>query len=79
MNIFHRYDTDGNGTLDPQEFRNCLNETGVLGRPLSAQEVQGIMVGMDENDNGKIEYEEFINFMLEILEYYYREQRMEAM
>merc|ERR1711918_7187 len=34
MQVFEVYDKDSNGSLDPQEFRNCLNETGLLGRPL---------------------------------------------
>jgi len=77
VQVFQSYDADGNGTLDPTEFRNCLNETGVLGRPLDAKEIQSIMVGIDENDDGKVDYEEFINFALEILDYYYRESRIE--
>jgi len=77
--VFQGYDADGNGTLDPNEFRKCLNETQILGRPLAANEVQAIMVGIDENDDGRVDYEEFINFMLEIMDYYYREQRMAEM
>lgn len=77
--VFQGYDADGNGHLDPGEFRKCLNETQILGRPLDPKEVQSIMVGIDENEDGRIDYEEFINFMLEIMEYYYREQRMSEM
>ena len=77
--VFQGYDADGNGHLDPMEFRKCLNETQILGRPLDPKEVQSIMVGIDENEDGRIDYEEFINFMLEIMEYYYREQRMSEM
>jgi len=77
--VFQGYDADGNGHLDPSEFRKCLNETQILGRPLDPKEVQSIMVGIDENEDGRIDYEEFISFMLEIMEYYYREQRMAEM
>jgi len=79
MAIFAAYDADGNGTLDPQEFKNCLNETGLLGRPLNNKEVQTVMLGIDENDDGKVDYEEFLNFTLEILNYYYQEERMGGM
>jgi len=79
MAIFAAYDADGNGTLDPQEFKNCLNETGLLGRPLNNKEVQTVMLGIDENDDGKVDYEEFLNFTLEILNYYYQEERMGEM
>jgi len=79
MQLFAQFDSDGNGTLDPTEFRNCLNEAGLLGRPLDPKEVHTVMLGIDENDDGKVDYEEFLNFTLEILDYYYRESRMEAM
>jgi len=79
MMLFATYDADNNGTLDPSEFKKCLNETGLLGRPLNAKEVQAVMLGIDENDDGRIDYEEFVNFTLEILDYYYSEQRMESM
>jgi len=77
--VFTAYDKDKNGTLDPQEFRDCLNQTGVLGRALDAKEVNVVMMGIDEDDDGKVNYEEFINFALEILDYYYREQRLADM
>merc|ERR1711918_253450 len=75
MSVFSQYDGDQNGTLDPAEFKACLNETGVLGRALDAKEVQSIMLSIDENDDGKVDYEEFINFAIEILDYYWRESR----
>merc|ERR1711988_256568 len=74
--VFQTFDADGNGSLDPEEFRNCLNETGVLGRALEQKEVQTIMLGIDENDDGKVDYEEFLNFALEILQYYYDQEQL---
>merc|ERR1711959_196950 len=79
MALFAAYDADGNGTLDPTEFKNCLNETGLLGRPLNSKEVQTVMLGIDENDDGRVDYEEFLSFTLEILNYYYNEERMQSM
>jgi len=76
VQVFQNYDGNQDGTLDPGEFKTCLNETGVLGRPLDTKEIQSILLSVDENDDGKIDYEEFINFALEILDYYYREQRL---
>merc|ERR1711998_358393 len=55
-----------------------LNETGVLGRALDAKEVQSIMLSIDENDDGKVDYEEFVAFALEILDYYWREQQLNS-
>jgi len=79
VQIFEHYDKDANGTLDPAEFKQCLSETGLLGRPLDAKEVASVMMGIDENDDGKVDYNEFITFALEVLNYYYREQRIAQM
>merc|ERR1711988_1353000 len=76
MAIFAAFDADGNGTLDPGEFKKCLNETGLLGRPLNNNEVQTVMLGIDENDDGRVDYEEFLNYTLDVLNYYYKEERM---
>merc|ERR1711988_567528 len=78
MQVFQQYDQNQDGTLDPAEFKTCLNETGVLGRPLDAKEVQSIMLSIDENDDGKVDYEEFVHFALEILDYYYREDQLNS-
>jgi len=78
LQVFNKYDTDKNETLDADEFRACLNATQILGRQLKEQEVQMIMVATDENDDGRIDYGEFMNFCLEILNYYYREQTLQG-
>lgn len=77
--LFGQYDADGNGTLDVQEFRQCLNDTKILGRPLEPKEVLTVVMGIDENDDNRVDYEEFTTFILDILEYYYNEKRMEEM
>merc|ERR1712216_976025 len=79
MQVFTSYDTDGNLSLDPEEFKNCMNETNILGRPLDAKEVHTVMLGIDENDDGKVDYQEFVKFALEVLAYYYNEQRMDEL
>merc|ERR1711907_226733 len=76
--VFNKFDADKSGTLDPEEFRNCLNATEILGRPLDAKEVQTIMMGVDENDDGRIDFNEFVPFCVELLEYYYTEQQIAA-
>eukprot|EP00657_Telonema_sp_P-1_P011755 TRINITY_DN726_c0_g1_i2.p1 TRINITY_DN726_c0_g1~~TRINITY_DN726_c0_g1_i2.p1 ORF type:complete len:230 (+),score=110.61 TRINITY_DN726_c0_g1_i2:102-791(+) len=35
MAAFHEFDADRNGTLDKEEFQECLKSTDLLGRPLS--------------------------------------------
>jgi len=79
MQVFTSYDTDGNLSLDPEEFKNCMNETNILGRPLDAKEVHTVMLGIDENDDGKVDYQEFVKFALEVLAYYYNEQRLDEL
>lgn len=74
--LFVAYDVDGNGTLDETEFRKCMNETGVMGRPLDAKEVQAVMMSVDADDDNKVSYGEFLNFALDILNYYYTQQRL---
>merc|ERR1712159_441988 len=69
--VFKTYDVDGNNTLDKDEFKNCLNQTGLLGKTLEEKEMNHIMMGVDENEDGRIDYNEFVNFVIEVLQYYY--------
>jgi len=55
--IFTNADTDGNGTLDPQEFVQAL-KSPELG--FSNAEIDSIMDQVDENGDGVIEYAEFV-------------------
>merc|ERR1711871_161698 len=75
--VFTSYDADQNGTLDPAEFKQCLNDTGILGRPLNPQEVQAIMLALDENEDGRVDYNEFMDFALKVLNYYYTQGRLD--
>jgi len=76
MRTFQAYDADGNGTLDVSEFQQCLNETGIMGRALYEKEIKTIMNGIDENEDGRVDYEEFANFCIEVLTFYYNEERI---
>ena len=53
---FQAFDRDGDGTIDPQEFRTGLNQ---LGLRLSNQQIEDTIRMMDPSGRGKIEYREF--------------------
>jgi hypothetical protein len=75
---FQQFDTDGNGTLDPTEFKNCINQTELLGRPLEQNEINAIIASVDENEDGKISYAEFMNLVLEVMQYFWEEENYAA-
>ena len=55
--MFEKHDVDGNGVLDRTEFRKCLSETE-LG--LERRDIQALMALADANEDGGVDYEEFI-------------------
>lgn len=64
MDMFLRYDTDESGYLDRKEFKQLM-QSAELG--LSKKEVRRIMSEADENDDGVLEYREFVPVMVEIV------------
>lgn len=56
--IFRKMDTDLSGKLSAQEFRHGIRD---LGLGLTSKEIDQIMVRVDSNHDGTIEYQEFIN------------------
>jgi len=66
--LFAEHDVDGNGALDHKEFRSLL-ESAALG--LSAKEVKRIMAEADENEDGRIEYAEFIPIAIDLVQAMY--------
>ena len=59
------FDEDKNGYLDRREFKECL-QSAQLG--LSPQEIMHIMAEVDENDDGVVEYNEFMPLAVELLQ-----------
>jgi hypothetical protein len=55
-NIFDEIDTDGNGTLDPEEFRAGLDKYGM---DMSDTEVSDLYRLLDANGDGVLTLEEF--------------------
>ena len=54
--VFNEFDSDGNGFITRVEFRNALRK---LNLGLTAREIDKIMLRIDTNQDGKIDYKEF--------------------
>eukprot|EP00658_Telonema_sp_P-2_P082079 TRINITY_DN858_c0_g1_i4.p1 TRINITY_DN858_c0_g1~~TRINITY_DN858_c0_g1_i4.p1 ORF type:complete len:166 (-),score=40.69 TRINITY_DN858_c0_g1_i4:156-653(-) len=55
--IFDKYDTDGDGTLDAEEFKfMCMD----LGHDLSEDEQRYALLKLDTSGTGRVSYDDFI-------------------
>ena len=57
---FCYFDKDGNGTISKEELRECLESDDFL---LNDEEINKLIAGVDINDDGEIDYLEFITMM----------------
>lgn len=57
---FKAMDTDGNGTIDAQEFKAALLQNG---EHVTDEDVNVIIASIDKNGDGVIQLSEFIEFM----------------
>jgi len=57
--IFDMYDTDKNGKLDPKEFKYLLESLGIMG----IEEQEALKMLADENNDGLVSREEFLNWV----------------
>ena len=55
---FEKYDTDGSGSISVDEMKIVFEER--TGRKLNMKEVKAMLKEMDEDDDGMINYEEFL-------------------
>jgi len=74
MATFAEFDSDQNGTLDHSEFQECLMKTELMGRPLEEKEYRAIWAAVDEDNDGRISYEEFLNMVLDVMQYFWLEE-----
>ncbi|QDZ23340.1 hypothetical protein HOP50_10g58780 [Chloropicon primus] len=72
--IFLSADKDGNGYLDRKEFQDVLRSTDLN---LSKRDYRKIMIECDENDDGCIEYNEFVPFMVQVLQAFKAKDELE--
>ncbi|KAL9709517.1 Calmodulin [Leucoagaricus gongylophorus] len=57
---FQAFDTDGDGTISPQEITSFLRD---FGKSLTHAQLDGIMKELDANNNGLIDFDEFVSLM----------------
>ncbi|KAA0169840.1 hypothetical protein FNF27_06863 [Cafeteria roenbergensis] len=62
--MFNRADADGSGKLSRTEFQTALRESG-LG--LTRQEINVLLAEVDEDEDGEIDYEEFLPVCFNVL------------
>ena len=58
---FEQYDTDGSGSITWDEMKEVFEER--LGRKMDVKEVKQMMAETDENDDGMVDYNEFLTLM----------------
>lgn len=66
LDLFRRADADGNGYLDHGEFKAVLQSVAEELR-LSHGEIRSIMAEADTNEDGVIEYEEFVPLAMDVV------------
>jgi len=54
--VFEMFDADAGGTIDKEEFRNCIDELCI---PMDDGELDATMKDVDGDDSGEVEFEEF--------------------
>uniref|UniRef100_A0A6U5AYY7 EF-hand domain-containing protein n=2 Tax=Hemiselmis TaxID=77924 RepID=A0A6U5AYY7_HEMAN len=54
---FNVFDSDGSGSIDASELGSCLR---ALGQNMSDQELEDLIISVDEDRSGSIEFEEFL-------------------
>ena len=62
--VFQIFDTDGNGTICEQELGIVLR---ALGQSPTDEEVKELLGEADQNENGVIEFNEFLMIMITLM------------
>lgn len=57
---FIYFDGDRNGTISKDELRECLKSEDFT---MTDEDIDNLIKGVDTNNDGNIDYEEFINMM----------------
>jgi Ca2+-binding EF-hand superfamily protein len=76
QDLFHKYDSDGNGYLDPKEFKALMTDLQQR-MDFPVDEVYRFLSEADQNADGMIEYEEFIPLALQIIQGMYAKKRFQ--
>lgn len=59
LEIFQKYDSDGDGVINRKEFMNCLQKLG-----LGEDCLKTFLLSVDKDGDGVVEYEEFCNWAM---------------
>jgi len=76
QDLFHKYDSDANGYLDPTEFKSLMSDLQQR-MDFPPDEIFRFLAEADMNEDGMIEYEEFIPLALQIVQGMYAKKRLE--
>jgi len=76
QDLFQKYDSDANGYLDPGEFKALMNDLQQR-MDFPPDEIYRFLAEADMNEDGMIEYEEFIPLALQIVQGMYAKKRLE--
>lgn len=74
--LFKKYDQDGNGYLDPREFKTLMQDLQSR-MQFPADDIYRFLAEADLNADGMVEYEEFIPLALQIVQSIYAKKAME--
>jgi len=75
LDMFQAADVNGNGELDRGEFMEAMRQ---LNFGLSKKEIQSLMAFIDKNNDGRINYEEFVPLARDVLTEYVREKYIDG-
>ena len=59
---FTYFDKDGSGTISRDELRTCLQSDDFT---LTECQIDELLDGVDANDDGEVDYDEFLNMMID--------------
>lgn len=76
QDLFGKYDADGNGFLDPMEFKSLMEDLQTR-LDFPPDDMLRFLAEADMNDDGMIEYKEFIPLALEIIQGMYAKKKLE--
>ena len=57
---FDLFDNNGGGTIDSAELKETLDSVGI---EIDQEDIEDVMMKLDEDGNGEIDFEEFLNLM----------------
>lgn len=75
--LFVEYDQDGSGYLDPKEFKNLMNDFSERVQ-MPKDEIYRFLAEADMNEDGKIQWSEFVPIALTIIQALHAQKKLYA-